>query len=130
MTSDRGSGIIQSERGSGHIHSSERDSGIGGITIGPISRNRGSNGHTGDMIIGKHHCKHRNKKFFDIFSFQVINHLLMLTLFCDNSKPDKPRMARSVDLQSKTENLAQQEVMAVPNHNSSHPAGNLQMQRK
>ena len=53
MTSDRGSGIIQSERGSGHIHSSERDSGIGGITIGPISRNRGSNGHTGDMIIGK-----------------------------------------------------------------------------
>eukprot|EP00090_Calanus_glacialis_P043179 TRINITY_DN7639_c0_g1_i2.p1 TRINITY_DN7639_c0_g1~~TRINITY_DN7639_c0_g1_i2.p1 ORF type:complete len:2132 (+),score=281.42 TRINITY_DN7639_c0_g1_i2:95-6490(+) len=52
MTSDRGSGIIQSERGSGHIHSSERDSGIGGITIGPISRNRGSNGHTGDMIIG------------------------------------------------------------------------------
>jgi len=49
MTSDRGSGILQSERGSGHIHSSERDSGIGGITIGPVARNRGSNG---DMIIG------------------------------------------------------------------------------
>ena len=28
---------------------SERDSGIGGITIGPVTRNRGSNG---DMIIG------------------------------------------------------------------------------
>ena len=28
---------------------SERDSGIGGITIGPVARNRGSNG---DMIIG------------------------------------------------------------------------------
>ena len=45
----RGSGILASERGSGHIHSSERDSGIGGITIGPVTRSRGSNG---DMIIG------------------------------------------------------------------------------
>ena len=37
---------------------SERDSGIGGITIGPVARNRGSNG---DMIIGNddHNDDHR-----------------------------------------------------------------------
>ena len=56
MTSDRGSGLIQSERSSAHLHSSERDSGIGGITIGPVSRARGSVGNgfgvSGDMIIG------------------------------------------------------------------------------
>ena len=68
MTSDRGSGIIQSERGSGHIHSSERDSGIGGITIGPISRNRGSNGHTGDMIIGR---RHRYTNILEWFNFDI-----------------------------------------------------------
>ena len=33
------------------IFCSERDSGIGGITIGPVARSRGSNG---DMIIGNH----------------------------------------------------------------------------
>ena len=55
MTSDRGSGLLQSERSSGHLHSSERDSGIGGITIGPVVSRGAPRGQTvtnGDMIIG------------------------------------------------------------------------------
>mgnify|MGYP002058019906 CR=1 FL=1 len=55
MTSDRGSGLLQSERSSGNLHSSARDSGIGGITIGPVvSRGapRGQSVTNGDMIIG------------------------------------------------------------------------------
>jgi len=60
--SDRSSGQLTSEgRGSGVLqggtggHSSERDSGIGGITIGPVSRSRGhgaANGHHGHGVVG------------------------------------------------------------------------------
>ena len=117
MTSDRGSGIIQSERGSGHIHSSERDSGIGGITIGPISRNRGSNGHTGDMIIGKDTVI-QTYWHLSISSFQAINQRWMWTPFFGSNKHAKLQTGRSAGLRLRTENPAPPAATGALSHSN------------